>query len=206
MFIFICDIANQWYTCNFNRILIWEGLLLPYFAPCPQYVGYFYRPCLTSLITMSCLSRQMVIILMYFMVSLVTWSLGFGSSVLFIALYSFAFLVLLWGCVGCIFEFNCCGGMVFLSKYRLSIPLVERWMGRSTTINNDKELEVWDWSRLWICIHHISWKFREENEAGLMFWTGPGLALEILRLWEYSDGKSVKIFVILKYICTLLLS
>ena len=34
----------------------------------------------------------------------------------------------------------------------------------------------------WICIHHISLKFREGNEAGLMFWTGPGVALEILRL------------------------
>ena len=28
----------------------------------------------------------------------------------------------------------------------------------------------------------FSLKFREENEAGLMFWTGPGVALEISRL------------------------
>ena len=44
-------------------------------------------------------------------------------------------------------------------------------------------------------VHHISLKFREENEVGLVFWTGPRVALEILRLWEYSGGK------IVEYIC-----
>ena len=29
---------------------------------------------------------------------------------------------------------------------------------------------------------HFSLKFREENEVGLVFWIGPGVALEILRL------------------------
>ena len=53
----------------------------------------------------------------------------------------------------------------------------------------------------WIYVHHISLKFREENEVGLVFWTGPGVALETLRLKEYSGGRTVEIFVVWKYIC-----
>ena len=34
-----------------------------------------------------------------------------------------------------------------------------------------------------------------------MFWTGPGVVLEILRLREYSGGKIVEILVVWKYIC-----
>ena len=55
-------------------------------------------------------------------------------------------------------------------------------MGRSTTIKNDKELEICDRHRFGFTYTTFSLKFREENEAGLLFWTGPGVALEILRL------------------------
>ena len=79
-------------------------------------------------------------------------------------------------------------------------------MGRSITIKKDKELEICDRHRFGFAYITFSLKFREEYEAGLMFWTGPGVALEILRLREYSGGKTVEIFVVLKYICTLLLS
>lgn len=67
-------------------------------------------------------------------------------------------------------------------------------MGRSTTIRNGKELEVSDCS-------HISLKFREENEVGLVVQIGPEVALEILRLRQFSGGKTVEIFVVQKYIC-----
>ena len=55
-------------------------------------------------------------------------------------------------------------------------------MGRSITIKNDKELEICDRHRFGFTYITFSLKFREENEVGLMFWTGPGVALEILRL------------------------
>lgn len=53
----------------------------------------------------------------------------------------------------------------------------------------------------WIYKNHISLKFREENEAGLVVRTGPGVALEILRLREFSGGKTVEIFVVWKCSC-----
>ena len=52
---------------------------------------------------------------------------------------------------------NCCGCTVVCesSKHKLSILLVEHWLGRSTTIKNDKELEVCGYSRVfWIYVHH----------------------------------------------------
>ena len=55
-------------------------------------------------------------------------------------------------------------------------------MGRSRTIKNDKELEICDRYRFGFTYTTFSLKFREENEAGLMFWTGPGVVLEILPL------------------------
>ena len=89
------------------------------------------------------------------------------------------------------------------SKHRLSIPLVKCWMGWSTTVKNDQKLEVSDCSRVSACFGftYISLKFRDENEVVLVSWTGPGVALEILRLWEYPGEKTVEIFVVWKYIC-----
>ena len=52
-----------------------------------------------------------------------------------------------------------------------------------------------------IYVHHISLKLREENEVGLVVWTGPGNALEILHFREFFSRKTVEIFVVWRYIC-----
>jgi len=66
-----------------------------------------------------------------------------------------SFVELFWS----IFEFNCCGCMVACvhesNKHRLSILLVEHWMGWSTSVKNGKELEVCDCSHvLDLCTSH----------------------------------------------------
>jgi len=68
-------------------------------------------------------------------------------------------------------------------------------MGRSTTIKNDKELKICDRHRFGFTYTTFSLKFREENKAGLMFWTGPGVpwrfyvceCILVERLWRYSS-------------------
>ena len=55
---------------------------------------------------------------------------------------SFSFLVLLSGCFEVFSSLTVGDGVVRESnEQRLSILLVERWMDRSATIKNDKELE-----------------------------------------------------------------
>ena len=55
-------------------------------------------------------------------------------------------------------------------------------MGPSTTIKNDKELKVCGYSRALDLRTSRFLKIRKESKVGLVFWTGPGIALEILRL------------------------
>ena len=66
---------------------------------------------------------------------------------------SFFFSCPLWSGFSSIFKLNCCGGMVVCesNKHRQSILLVKGWISWSTTLKNNKELEVCDCSCLPVC-------------------------------------------------------